>query len=114
MHDHRAHGFSFVRPVPSSSDLDVPGVSWACKNSIGGHRTVVRREPVSDGEPATKGQVCSRGMAGEFLELLAEVGLIEVARGLSELRPIDWIPGVDRKDHSRKAVDPRHSLRGDT
>jgi hypothetical protein len=42
-------------------------------------------------------------MAGEVLELLAEVGLIEVARGLSELRPIDWIPGVDRKDHSRKA-----------
>ncbi len=53
-------------------------------------------------------------MPGEVLELLAEVGLVEVARGLGELGPVDRMQGVDGEDQSREAVDPRHSLRGDS
>jgi hypothetical protein len=41
-------------------------------------------------------------MAGEVLELLAEVSLIEVARGLSELRPIDWRISTCQITHGRR------------
>jgi hypothetical protein len=60
-----------------------------------------------------QGQVFARGVAGEVLELPTEVGLVEVARRLSELRPVDRTHGVYGQDQSRKAVVPRHPLRGD-
>ncbi len=46
-------------------------------------------------------------MAGEVFEFHAEVGLVEVARGLGEPRPVDRMLGIDRQDQSREAVAPR-------
>src|ERR1700736_5237893 len=82
VHDYCAHRFSSRFLAHSAPDLVAPSGDWSCKKSISGYRNVVRREPLRGGEPAPQGQVFRRGMAGEVLDLPAEVGLVKVARRL--------------------------------
>ena len=42
--------------------LAAPAGGWACKKSISGRRTAVRREPLLGGESAPQGQVFRRGV----------------------------------------------------
>src|SRR6185437_9625159 len=69
-----------------SDDLGAARPRRACRKSLGGHRTVVRRKARLGREPAPQCQVGGRSVAGEVPELLAEVRLIEVTRSVGELR----------------------------
>src|SRR5689334_23640807 len=84
VHEYRAQQVLLEVSVRSRPDLAAPGGDWACKKSISGHRAAVRREPLLGGESAPQGQVFRRAVSGEVLELPAEVGLVEIARRLSE------------------------------
>src|SRR5215213_10129164 len=94
-------------------DLVAFGDALACRKSIGRHRTVVWWELPVGGEPAPKSQVRRWGVPGEVLELLAEVGLVEVASVVCEFRPVDRTHGVDGEDQSCEAVDTPDAFRGD-
>jgi hypothetical protein len=111
VHDYCAHRFSSSPLGHSPPILPPPGASGLVRNQsadIG---------PLSGGNPCSAGnrrrRVFRRGVAGEVLELPAEVGPVEVARLLGELWPVDRARGVHGQDQPRKAVDPRYPLRGD-
>src|SRR3954469_6089703 len=64
-------------------------------------------------EPPPDFDVAGRREPGERPELVAEVGLVEVACAIGEVAPVDRSGGVDREHGGGKAVSAGQPLRSD-
>src|SRR5690606_26095988 len=64
-------------------------------------------------EPPPDFDVPGRRQPSESPELVAEVGLVEVACAMGELAPVGWYGGVDREHGGGEAVDAGQPLRRD-
>src|SRR5687767_14231649 len=64
-------------------------------------------------EPPPDLEVPGRREPGERPELVAEVGLVEVACAIGEVAPVDRSGGVDREDGGGEAVGAGQPLRRD-
>jgi hypothetical protein len=64
-------------------------------------------------EPPPDFDVPRRREPGEGPELMAEVGLVEVACATGEVGPVDRSGGVDREDGGGKSVGAGQPLRSD-
>lgn len=86
----------------------------SCKKSIGRQRPAVQRVAgMFAQEPPPDFDVPGRREPGERPELVAEVGLVEVACAMGEVAPVDRSGGVDREPGGGEAVGAGQPLRRD-
>ena len=86
----------------------------SCKKSIGRQRPAAQRVAgMFAQEPPPDFDVPGRREPGERPELVAEVGLVEVACATGEVAPVDRSGGVDREHGGGEAVGAGQPLRRD-
>src|SRR3954447_16048779 len=86
----------------------------SCKKSIGRQRPAIQHVAgMFAQEPPPDFDVPGRREPGERPELVAEVGLVEVACATGEVAPVDRSGGVDREHGGGEAVGAGQPLRRD-